>query len=337
MGKHVILMAFNSRTFYDQANLLILSLLTLSEPDDIIIHLYTDESSWIPGSIINKIKVYKLTSDEINELKGEQNFIHRVKIALIEDLCNKVTGEIIYIDTDCIVKSNLTELFNEIENGRFVMHIEEFSFEKPGNIYYENFEQLREKLKDKDNISNSVNAKYELFKLNYSMWNAGVIGVSTEKIKPLFPEIYELTNYIFNISKLHTSEQLAFSIILQQKGELIEAKEFIYHYWDADEKESVNNYLQRNLKILNQKFAYNRKNNPGLNFDKFHLKIKNSYIVKRNLSLSALRNNFFCMGYKRSLSAFLINPILDNNYRKELSFHLKRHAKHLVKRTLGKV
>jgi hypothetical protein len=336
MGKHVMLIAFNDQIFYNQANLLILSLLTVSEPDEIIIHLYTDENSWIPLSIINKIKVYKLTSDKINELKGEQNFIHRVKIALIEDLCNKVTGNIIYVDTDCIVTSKFTELYKEIENGMFLMHQEEFSFEKSGNINNESIEQLRKKLTDKYNISNSVNAKHELFKLNYSMWNAGVIGVSTDKIKPLFPVIYDLTSYIFSISKLHTSEQLAFSIILQREGKLIEAKDFVYHYWDADEKESVNEYLSKNLARLNNLFSLKGDLSKELEFDNFQRRIRNSYVVLRNLSVSALQNNSFSVGYKQLCLAFIKNPLLDKTFSSEVKFHLKRHFKHLVKSALGR-
>lgn len=336
MENHVLIIAYGNPIHYSQANFLILSLLSMRQSSDFDIFLYTDNINWIPDCIIEKIKINRLTSNRINNLKGVQNFNHRIKIALIEELCKGVEGNLLFIDADCLVTSNFKYLFEVINRGGIFMHKKEFSFEEARNIQDDSIKNIMHKLSSRNDYFDPLKSKYELYKLNYSMWNSGVIGISIKELIPLFEDLYGLTHYFYGLSELHTSEQLAFSIILQKKGKLSEAAPYIYHYWDSSEKEFVNEYLRKTLNKLNYDYSEKGYTSKRIHFDNFQNKTERSYIVKRNLSIEAFQNNSFTKGYLIFLKAFIKNPLLDHLYKKELNYHFKRHSKHLFKEFLKK-
>jgi hypothetical protein len=216
------------------------------------------------------------------------------------------------------------------------MHQKEFSFKDICNIPDESLRKLGYLFAQTRESEVGATAGLNLSTLDFSMWNAGVIGIPVKLILPLFEQVYSLTRYIYQFSEHHTSEQLAFSIILQRNGELIEANRTIYHYWNEFEKESVNNFLEKNISKLNKRFEQQNLSKVQAYFEMFPAKIRNSYIFRKHQSLELLRNNLFIQGYQKLLLAVLKNPTLDREYRQELNYHIFRHIKHLIKTALGK-
>jgi hypothetical protein len=74
-----------------------------------------------------------------------------------------------------------------------------------------------------------------MYNLNeIAMWNAGVIGLNSNKAH-LLKEVLSITDFIYPVFSKHTVEQFVFSYVFQKNGVIFSAKEYIFHYWDLKE------------------------------------------------------------------------------------------------------
>ncbi|RDB04341.1 hypothetical protein [Runella aurantiaca] len=322
MKINIVIFAVGIDLFYNQCKLLITSLINNLLEKNFLIHIFTDNDCWIPEEYAKFSKVNILSKSQIEDYKGKYQFIHRVKIVIIEKVSKEFGDYILYIDSDCFLKSDFRIIFSRIPENCFVMHKKEFDFN-------DNYIHLSP-LKSLVGIFENSSLKYALKHSSFSMWNAGVIGGLSSQLIPLFEHIYQMTDLIYKYTQLHTSEQLAFSIVLQTNAPVFAADDFIYHYWDKPEKLFMNKFIS---KILPK----HGNANSNINFKKLPYFIKNSYDVFKYNTIHSLECNRFLVGYKYAYLSFVKNPKLDNELRGSLYFHFNRHIKHLIKKILGRI
>jgi len=192
---------------------------------DCTIVIYTDHQAYFENRLPEDLDIIfrNITIEEIEYWSGPQDFIHRVKIKILIDFVSGLEGchNLLYVDTDTKFLSSIQAIFQSIDEGNFYMHVNE------GGIRIGN--QFR-KLK---RFTQSKNIQANLIPEAQSMWNAGVLGFKSTD-KRLLENVLELTDTLYPEIPEHTIEQLALSIVFnQQEGrQLMEAKEFIFHYWD---------------------------------------------------------------------------------------------------------
>lgn len=324
MPNHLVLFALARQEFYQQAIFLILSVHTFNK-EAITIHVYSDSDKWIPNKIKSNIKYTVLSKEQIKLLKGDNHFVHRIKILIIRDICSKVSGNVLYIDSDCYLQRNLNKLYRQISEGMFIMHMHHFALR---NCQDKSINQVVKAAVDNGLIMGKETA--------YSMWNAGVIGGKSSALLSVCDEALRITDSLLKYANHHTIEQFAFSVCLQRRETILPACEAIYHYWDGSEKKFMNEYLKSNL---HESFC--TLNTPinrvfgKIHLNLFSLRIKNSYIFSRAKALQHLESNQFTKGYWYILKAFFSRFMLDDEFRKTAKFHALRHTKHIVKRIIN--
>jgi hypothetical protein len=320
MPNHLVLFALGKQEFYRQALFLIVSTIAFKK-DSIQFHVYSDKTDWIPEALSPALNCILLSEQQIKILKGETDFIHRAKILLIKDVCSKVSGNVLYIDSDCYLQRNLDKLYRQISEGKFIMHMHHFVLR---NCQDKSINQVVKAAIDNGLIMEKETA--------YSMWNAGVIGGKASTLLSVCNEALCITDSLLKYASHHTVEQFAFSVCLQRREAILPAQRAVHHYWDSSEKKFMDSYLKLNSDKLAQTSnklysSMSRK----IYFNLFSLRIKTSYIFSRDRAYQHLESNEFMKGYWFISKAFFSQFMLDDEFQRTAKFHAIRHIKHIAK------
>ena len=191
--------------------------------------IYTDNESYISrlAPMGLKINYQALSPDRIASWQGDLKFVHRLKIKMLAAFVEGLEREevnILYMDTDTKITKDLKPVFERIANGDFCMHVEEGNIMAAKSPYAKLKKAMKKDVKLQDLIS-----------VNQSMWNAGVLGFKS-MAKTRLAEVLELSDKIYAQVKIHSAEQLAFSLKFGQEGQtLFACDNFIFHYWNFKE------------------------------------------------------------------------------------------------------
>lgn len=171
-----------------------------------------------------------LSQNLIQEWKGKYNFLHRVKIIIIEDVARRYNDSIIYIDSDTYFIKSPILLFKKISSEISLM------LNNEGQISKNNQKLLFNFLSNKTNLDIGNNKIF--------MWNAGLIGIDKSNIH-LINKILELNDNIYEKFYRHIVEQFSFSYYLQINTNIYSCDDYLIHY--CGDKELVVEILSRFL------------------------------------------------------------------------------------------
>lgn len=221
----VVFQAYGNKDILHEALVSISSILRFGTvvPSQIVV--YTDLQAyfkkWLPEGI-----VYVDTPQEKwEEWKGPRKFVHRAKIQMLRDFAIRVSGNILYCDTDTYFLQSPSPLFTSIGSGELCMHVDEGPLKDSENLV---FRKLVKFLKG---------YKKELIPAETHMWNAGVLGFQSSDID-LLDRVLELSDNLHSAYPKHVMEQLAFSVVFQVRKRR-DCEEVIFHYWDFKEYRAV--------------------------------------------------------------------------------------------------
>ena len=263
-----------------------------------------------------------LTPDKIKIMRGQIDFIHRMKIALIEEAFQRHPGaDMLYMDSDTIFLKDPKILVENIHGNNSFMHLVEFSYDdykkfanqRIGEANHLAFIELLE------NKKFTTSAGEEEFH-SLTGWNAGVMGLPA-KVADFLPDIYALTDAFYLAAPLNGSEQAAFSYILQTRTILQDCEEYVYHYWGIFKKQIIDSVLS---KIIDKKFS-------NLNLTQRLAKIKKfieyvPLVVKTHEdALHFLNSGHLLLGCKYSITALRMAPV-NKYFIKHLIYHVKKHV-----------
>ena len=169
----------------------------------------------------------------IKEWKGKDDFVHRVKIKVLEDFwLNFSQANLLYTDTDIAFLKPVYSIFELIENGKFIMHISEGLIAKKSNLVMEKLHNFLKKNQTTLKEHWRVKAPHAL-----SLYNAGVLGMNNNT---LIAPTLALTDAMYALFPKHIVEQFAFSYYAQTlASQLVCANDCIYHYWNFKEFRQV--------------------------------------------------------------------------------------------------
>jgi hypothetical protein len=241
----LVLQSFGKENEYRRAILTIVSYYAWSKPEEAQ-HtiLFTDNPTyfkkWLEGFTIHYVL---LTPDKIKFMRGDIDFLHRMKIALIEEAFDFTKENMLYADSDTFFISDPQPLMQTLSATMAYMHIQEYKFEtllKMTNEYRAFGEMLLHR-KFKKSTGSELIVSIDQFS-----WNAGVMMLHTSHVKVL-PDVYALTDQFYTIVNHHASEQFAFSVVLQNAVKLQPCNAAIYHYWYRVKKQIIDNFLEKEL------------------------------------------------------------------------------------------
>jgi len=173
-----------------------------------------------------------LSQNLIQKWKGKYNFLHRVKIIIIEDAARRSNDSIIYIDSDTYFIKSPILLFKKISSEISLM------LNNEGQISKNNQKLLFNFLSNKTNLDIGNNKIF--------MWNAGLIGIDKSNIH-LINKILELNDNIYEKFYRHIVEQFSFSYYLQINTNIYSCDDYLIHY--CGDKELVVEIISGFLEI----------------------------------------------------------------------------------------
>ncbi|MEI7702703.1 MAG: hypothetical protein WCK86_23105 [Planctomycetia bacterium] len=180
--------------------------------------VYTDEPEVFRDL---PVKLHLVTPQQWRVWGGPKNFNHRRKILALQHLLKQSTDAVVLLDGDTWLRGSLQTLQERIAPGRSVMHIQEGRVSEVRTPLYKNLHQLLREERQIRDLGISADAW---------MWNAGVIGLHPSDL-PLLDEVLVITDRLCEVSSLHILEQFAFSWVLQNRLQLSEAADLVFHYW----------------------------------------------------------------------------------------------------------
>ena len=229
---YIVYQAYGSIDILNEVIYSIASVFKQSESISFQIIIYTDNKEYLTTYLPSNIVFECITTQTISSWRGNIDFVHRVKIMMLKDICKKYKGNILYLDTDTIFISPPDPVFQAIDKGQLVMHLNEGLISNTKNpLFRKIFRQIKSK-------TYLIEGKEIKISSNQEMWNAGVIGFPSQKAHFL-DAVLELTDCLYRQYPKHVMEQLAFSYVFITQREIVPSDKFIFHYWNFKEFRSV--------------------------------------------------------------------------------------------------
>ncbi len=238
---YLLYQAYGSTEILYEALYSILSYLRVSkdtsEEDRARIIIYTDNEQlfrkYLHGST-SKIEYVAIDQEKIQEWRGEINFVHRVKIKMLQDFFSRELGNVLYVDTDTVFLKKAAPMFGKIGRGELFMHTCEGQISSRQNRI---FEKVYKHL-EANGFAVKVNGRKLEVPAQTEMWNAGVLGIN-DRHKLLLQRVLDFTDSVYKELPMHIIEQFGFSFFFTQNRKVLAAEDAIYHYWNFKEFRQV--------------------------------------------------------------------------------------------------
>lgn len=169
------------------------------------------------------VTIHPIEKETLENWKGNYGYVFRAKIKAIQYIAETYKNEpILYLDGDTFIYKNLGELAKQLQQGKAVMH--------------ENEGQLSQM---KDKSTNEIWRKMGGKKIQGldvlttdSMWNSGVVGSPNSANGAEFQTALDVCDEMCAMGIVaFTKEQLAFSLSLNKRYGIVQARDVVAHYW----------------------------------------------------------------------------------------------------------
>ncbi len=192
----------------------------------VCIVVYTDAVPYLQSYLGDRVQYREIDQEKIDSWKGDIDFVHRVKIKMLQDFISAHSGHILYADTDTMFCADVSELYQNIAVGKRYMHQNEGMIGDEANAIMKKVNRFFQSRA----MAERIDISYENI-ANLCMYNAGVLGFGSEQDQMISKSL-TFTDYVYPKFPKHVIEQLAFSLYMQELGPVYEAKKEIFHYWN---------------------------------------------------------------------------------------------------------
>lgn len=319
----LVVQSFGKEYEYKRAILVIVSYYTCVQNTDALnTILFTDSPDYFNPYLRDfPVQYILLTPEKIKNMRGEIDFLHRMKIALIEEAFEKTSGNLLYADSDTFFVADPGSLMNTVSPAVALMHLREYRFGALLNMQnpFRMFGELISGTSFK-----KANGDIMTVSLDQYSWNAGVMMLHATHAR-LLADVYTLTEQFYVPTRHHASEQFAFSVVLQNAVNLQSCEEAIYHYWYRVKKKIMDSLLEHELQLSwcdlskEKKLMHIRKLTAML-----PEYLENHILMIRDQAIQSFHENRFKQGYGFALRALLKDPF-NLKFCRDLLYHIRRH------------
>jgi hypothetical protein len=226
MGNYLIYQAYGSPDILNEALLSILSY--LRQPANATVLVYTDQPAHFQAVLgkVPEVAYVFIEPAQWRAWRGEIDFVHRVKIKVLQHAAAHYAGQLLYVDTDTVFTQSVAPIFVALAHGERFMHMGEG------------------RLGDGNPLNRKINRALQASGAalpggpigpETQMYNAGTLGLRSPADAPLLAEVLALTEQLYRLYPKHVMEQLAFSVVWARSGPMREAAPWVYHYWNLKE------------------------------------------------------------------------------------------------------
>lgn len=227
MGNYLIYQAYGSPDILNEALLSILSY--LRQPAEATVLVYTDNPAHFQAVLGDEAGVTYVFIEpaQWQAWRGEIDFVHRVKIKVLQHAAAHYAGQLLYVDTDTIFTQSVAPVFAALAQGERFMHIGEGRLGDGNPLNRKINRALQQASGGPALVDGPIGPSTR-------MYNAGVLGLRSLDA-PLLAEVLALTEQLYRLYPKHVMEQLAFSVVWARSGAVREAAPWVYHYWNLKE------------------------------------------------------------------------------------------------------
>lgn len=227
----IVYQAYGREDIIRQVLFSVVSLKSRAESTDgWTIEIYTDQAERLERFFAgwSEVRIVPITAADIQGWRGAIDFVHRVKLKILEKATEHLHAPLIYLDGDTYFAKDPTPLFTQISPTRSLMHVRESRLDEARDPLTRKIAKFARR--------NVFQVDGEALRIPPSaeMWNAGVIGLHPVNF-PLLPLMVELTDQMYGRYQKHVMEQLAVSYLLQTKTVLVSSHLEVIHYWQSKE------------------------------------------------------------------------------------------------------
>ncbi len=226
MANYLIYQAYGSPDILNEALFSILSY--LRQPAGATVLVYTDNPAHFRAVLGEAAGVAYVPIEpaQWRAWRGDIDFVHRVKIMVLQHAAAHYAGNLLYADTDTVFTQSPAEIFDLISQGQHFMHLSEGRL-NDGNSLNRKINRVLQARDTPALVGGPISPAT-------CMYNAGVMGLRSTDA-PLLAQVLALTEQLHRLYPKHVMEQLAFSVIWARQGPVREAAPWVYHYWDLKE------------------------------------------------------------------------------------------------------
>ena len=323
---NLVIQSFGRENEYKRAILTVLSFYanTSAPVTNTKVLLFTDQPNYFDAYFKELPVTYILLRPEkIKQMRGEINFLHRMKIALIEEAFGVINGPMIYVDSDTFFIADPISLLDQVSEETSFMHTREYQFKEKGELGLAGHTDPFLNLITTNIFYLSDHSCLQVSSEWYS-WNAGVMILHPSHQRFL-KDVYALTNQFYRGSKSHASEQNAFGIMLQLNTQVLACEDIVYHYWYKTKKEIIDNYLNTNINEHWSRLSLPEKLTAIRHWTRLlptHL--QNHFLTLQNNAILAFSNNRYAEGYKWAGKALLKKTFGSLPFIKDVLYYTRR-------------
>ncbi|TGE28669.1 PADRE domain-containing protein [Hymenobacter metallicola] len=217
--------------------------------------IFTDNPAYFRPFLAGlPVEYVPVTPDGLRAMQGPAGYIHRVKIAILDEVMQAYPGaHVLYCDSDTFFVADPAPLLRRVAAGSVFMHQPEYTF-AAAVAEYAAFGQAEYPQQFLDLIARrrfSVAGTEVSFRPEQHSWNSGVLGLPAPTA-PLLADVYTLTDAFYAATKWFTCEQIAFSLVLQHHQPLHACQQYVFHYWGQRQKQLLDGWLTA---LLSAEFA----------------------------------------------------------------------------------
>ncbi|WP_426490584.1 hypothetical protein [Hymenobacter sp. 102] len=326
--KLLVTQSFGRESEYRRAILAVLSFWAwyTGPAEEVQTVVFTDQPDYFRKYITGvDVRYVLLTPDKMKAMRGYIDFLHRMKIALIEEAFDLYPGaDMLYVDSDTFFTTDALPWIKQFKPGRSFMHLLEYKFETCRDMPLPAGETFRAYLNLIENTGFTTSNGTERFAADTESWNAGVMGLPAQ-VRTWLPDVYALTEQSYPQTQNHASEQYAFSLILQTRTELLPCDEYVYHYWYRVKKQITDLVLDQELGNAFVQLSWPEKLAAVKRLtNQLPRTYETHELMLRDNAIQAFTSDQFGAGYKHAFQALKKSPF-NPQFIKDVLYHTKRH------------
>ncbi|MCP1997380.1 hypothetical protein [Flavobacterium sp. HSC-61S13] len=218
---NIIFFVFGTNiSYYQQVFFSIYTVLANKDETDDIIVIAEDPTLF--KQLGDRVKVIPIDTKMISDWKGDYDYFFRVKIKALEYISQEYPDKhILYLDGDTFVYQPLSIIKAGLAKGHNFLHLNEGTLP---TLKTKTEKKLWEQIKYKKFADILIDE-------NTTMWNSGVIGISTQNFATI-PLALQITDEMCAAKvTCFTMEQLSFGIASNQLSTVKAADHIVGHYW----------------------------------------------------------------------------------------------------------
>ncbi len=290
--------------------------------------IFTDQPAFFEPYLAGlPVRYELLTKAGLAAMQQPNQYVHRVKAVILGQLFEaSPTDALLFFDSDTFFMASPDALVQQLAAGTTFMHKREYTLAEAVSVYAA-FNQAKFPKKLLELLASRTfwvgGAEQQYGPDNYS-WNSGVLGLPPH-IGSLLPDTLQLLDDLYANTSWFTSEQIAFSLALPTRAQVLPSDQYVFHYWGQRQKVLMDELLQA---LINEAFS---NMNLGQRLERTRQQVPRwqRYIELDRLregALYAFNQGQTAAGLKYALKAWVAAP-LNGAFAKDVWQVLRRKAR----------